>query len=175
MIVPKEVRYITFTRLKEDVKQEIINSLFIKDISTSVDRILFDDLSEHYFDGSMVPDDWYCKGDMITRLQKRSGHESIFVQIAHVINAAQPDSLVVLDSVTEIATQCNTPALWNNLTGFFHGLQRVAKQKNLTMYLLLSWHPRFLRETGTGRYCGCSTAFQMGREPGCTAATGHVF
>jgi KaiC/GvpD/RAD55 family RecA-like ATPase len=137
-IIPKEVRYITFTRLKEDVKQEIINSLFIKDISTSVERILFDDLSEHYFDGSMVPDEWYCKGDMITRLQKRSSHENIFVQIAHVINSAQPDSIIVLDSVTEIATQCNTPALWNDLTGFFHGLQRVAKQKNCTMYLLLS-------------------------------------
>jgi KaiC/GvpD/RAD55 family RecA-like ATPase len=71
-------------------------------------------------------------------LQKRSGHESIFVQISHVINAVQPDSLVVLDSVTEIATQCNTPALWNNLTGFLRGLQRVAKQKNITLYLLLS-------------------------------------
>jgi KaiC/GvpD/RAD55 family RecA-like ATPase len=55
-----------------------------------------------------------------------------------VINAAQPDSLVVLDSITEIAAQCNTPALWNNLTGFLRGLQRVAKQRNITMYLLLS-------------------------------------
>jgi KaiC/GvpD/RAD55 family RecA-like ATPase len=135
---PQEVRYITFTRLKEDMKQEIINSLCIEDIHTLVDRIQFDDLSEHYFDGSMVPDEWYCKGDMITRLQKRSGHESIFVQISHVINAAQPDSLIVLDSVTEIAAQCNTPALWNNLTGFLRGLQRVAKQRNITMYLLLS-------------------------------------
>ena len=55
-----------------------------------------------------------------------------------VINAVQPDSLVVLDSLTEIATQCNTPALWNNLTGFLRGLQRVAKQRNITLYLLLS-------------------------------------
>jgi KaiC/GvpD/RAD55 family RecA-like ATPase len=137
-IAPKEVRYITFTRLKEDVKQEIINSLCIENIQTLVDTIQFDDLSEHYFDGSMVPDEWYCKGDMITRLQKQSGHESIFVQISHVINAAQAGSLVVLDSVTEIATPCNTPALWNNLTGFLRGLQRVAKQRNITMYLLLS-------------------------------------
>jgi len=137
-IAPKEVRYITFTRLKEDMKQEIINSLCIENIQTIVDTIQFDDLSEHYFDGSMVPDEWYCKGDMITRLQKRTGHESIFVQISQVINAAQPDSLVVLDSITEIATQCNTPALWNNLTGFLRGLQRVAKQRNITMYLLLS-------------------------------------
>jgi KaiC/GvpD/RAD55 family RecA-like ATPase len=138
VIAPQEVRYITFTRLKEDVKQEVINSFLIDDIPTLVDRIQFDDLSELYFDGSMVPDEWYCKGDMKTRLQKRSGHESIFVQISHVINDVQPDSLVVLDSVTEIAAQCNTPALWNNLTGFLRGLQRVAKQRNITLYLLLS-------------------------------------
>jgi KaiC/GvpD/RAD55 family RecA-like ATPase len=120
---PAEVRYITFTRMKEDVKQEIKRSLESEDIGTLADRIVFDDLSEQYFDGSMVPDEWYCKGDMKTRLQKRAGHEN---------------SLVVLDSVTDIATQCNTPLLWNNLTGFLRGLQRVAKQQKITQYLLLS-------------------------------------
>jgi len=135
---PAEVRYITFTRMKDDVKQEIIHSLESEDIGTLAERIIFDDLSEQYFDGSMVPDEWYCKGDMKTRLQKRAGHESIFVQIAHVMNAAQPASLVVLDSVTDIATQCNTPLLWNNLTGFLRGLQRVGKQRKITQYLLLS-------------------------------------
>lgn len=138
VIVPKEVRYITFTRLMEDVRQEIINSFFIKDVDQIVDRIRFDDLSEQYFDSSMVPDEWYSKSDIITRMQKRSGNENIFVQFSRVINTAQPDSIVVVDSVTEIAAQCNTPALWVGLTGFLRGLQRVAKQKNITLYLLLS-------------------------------------
>jgi KaiC/GvpD/RAD55 family RecA-like ATPase len=71
-------------------------------------------------------------------MQMRSGHESILVRLSKVIDAALPDSLVVLDSVTEIATQCNTPALWTNLTGFLRGLQRVAKQRSITFYLLLS-------------------------------------
>jgi KaiC/GvpD/RAD55 family RecA-like ATPase len=137
-IVPKEVRYITFTRVKEDVKQEIINSFFIEGVDKVVNGILFDDLSEHYFDSSMVPDEWYSKSDIITRLQKRSGNESIFVQLSRVINSAQADSIVVVDSVTEIAAQCNTPALWGSLTGFLRGLQRVAKHKNITIYLLLS-------------------------------------
>jgi KaiC/GvpD/RAD55 family RecA-like ATPase len=137
-IVPKEVRYVSFTRLKEDVKQEIINSLNIEGLQDIVDKIRFDDLSDHYFDDSIVPDDWYSRGDIKSRMQMRSGHESIFVRLSKVIDAAQPDSLVVLDSVTEIATQCNTPALWTNLTGFLRGLQRVAKQRNITLYLLLS-------------------------------------
>ena len=138
ILVPKEVRYVSFTRLKEDVKQEIVNSLNIGGLHDLVDTIQFDDLSDHYFDGSIVPDEWYSTGDIKTRMQTRSGHESIFGRLSKVIDAALPDSLVVLDSVTEIATQCNTPALWTNLTGFLRGLQRVAKQRNITLYLLLS-------------------------------------
>jgi KaiC/GvpD/RAD55 family RecA-like ATPase len=138
IIVPKEVRYVSFTRLKEDVKQEILNSLNIEGLHDLVDTIRFNDLSDHYFDDSIVPDEWYSTGDMKTRMQMRSGHESILVRLSKVIDAALPDSLVVLDSVTEIATQCNTPALWTNLTGFLRGLQRVAKQRSITLYLLLS-------------------------------------
>ena len=63
-IVPKEVRYVSFTRLKEDVKQEIINSLNIEGLQDLVDKIRFDDLSDHYFDDSIVPDDWYSRGDI---------------------------------------------------------------------------------------------------------------
>jgi KaiC/GvpD/RAD55 family RecA-like ATPase len=138
IIVPKEVRYVSFTRLIEDVKQEILNSLKIGGLHDLVDTIRFNDLSDHYFDDSIVPDEWYSTGDMKKRMQMRSGHESILVRLSKVIDAALPDSLVVLDSVTEIATQCNTPALWTNLTGFLRGLQRVAKQRSITFYLLLS-------------------------------------
>ena len=138
IIVPKEVRYVSFTRLIEDVKQEILNSLNTEGLHDLVDTIRFNDLSDHYFDDSIVPDEWYSTGDMKKRMQMRSGHESILVRLSKIIDAALPDSLVVLDSVTEIATQCNTPALWTNLTGFLRGLQRVAKQRSITFYLLLS-------------------------------------
>ena len=138
ILVPKEVRYVSFTRLKEDVKQEIVNSLHIEGLLDLVDKVRFDDLSDHYFDDSIVPDEWYATGDIKTRMQMRSGHESIFVRLAKVIESAVPESLVILDSVTEIATQSTTPVLWNNLTGFLRGLQRVAKQRRITLYLLLS-------------------------------------
>jgi KaiC/GvpD/RAD55 family RecA-like ATPase len=136
--IPKEIRYVTFTRLKEDVRREIISSLHIEGLETSVDTIQFDDLSELYFDNSVVPDDWYSHSDIITRLQKRTGHESILVQLSNVINTAKPGSLVVFDSITDIATQTQIPNIWQNLTGFFRGLQRISKQRGITCYLLLS-------------------------------------
>jgi KaiC/GvpD/RAD55 family RecA-like ATPase len=138
IVPPQEIRYITFTRLKEDVRQEIISSLFVDGLDTLVDEIQFDDLSELYFDRSVVPDDWYSHSDIFTRLQKRSGHDTILVQLADIINRTKPGGLVILDSVTDIAGQAQVPATWQNLTGFLRGLQRISKQRGITTYLLLS-------------------------------------
>ena len=46
--------------------------------------------------------------------------------------------MVILDSITDIATQSQIPASWQNLTGFLRGLQRISKQRGITSYLLLS-------------------------------------
>lgn len=138
ILIPKEVRYITFTRLNEDVRHEIAGTLHIDGLSALVDQIRFEDLSEMYFDNSVVPDEWYSHGDVISRLQKRASHESILIQLAKVINGIPPGSLVVLDSITDIATQRSLPNIWHNLTGFLRGLQRISKQRNITTYLMLS-------------------------------------
>jgi KaiC/GvpD/RAD55 family RecA-like ATPase len=138
LLIPHEIRYITFTRLKEDVRQEIISSLHIDGLETMVDTIRFDDLSELYFDNSVVPDEWYSHSDVITRLQKRASHDTILLQLATVINGISPGSLAVLDSITDIATQSSIPNIWINLTGFLRGLQRISKQRGITTYLLLS-------------------------------------
>jgi KaiC/GvpD/RAD55 family RecA-like ATPase len=136
--VPDEVRYITFTRVKEDVQAEMISSFNIEGLERIVNEIKFDDLSELYFDNSVVPDEWYSHSDIITRLQNRSGREGILLQLSNVINDIKPNSLVVLDSITDIATQSAIPNIWQNLTGFLRGLQRISKQRGITSYLLLS-------------------------------------
>jgi len=138
VVLPHEIRYITFTRLKEDVRHEIVSSLHIDGLEGLVDTIHFDDLSELYFDNSVVPDEWYSHSDVITRLQKRASRDSILLQLANVINGINPGSLLVIDSVTDIATQSTIPNIWYNLTGFLRGLQRITKQRGITTYLLLS-------------------------------------
>jgi KaiC/GvpD/RAD55 family RecA-like ATPase len=86
----------------------------------------------------VVPDDWYSHSDILTRLKKRSDHDNILLQLSSVINTVKPASLIVLDSVTDIASQCKDPEFWNELTGFLRGLQRISKQRQITTYLLLS-------------------------------------
>jgi len=103
-----------------------------------VDTIRFEDLSEHYFDNSIVPDSWYSKSDVFTRLQKRADRENILVRLSKVIDTVPPGSLVVLDSVTDLATQSSHVDAWNNLAGFLRGLQRISKARGITSYLLLT-------------------------------------
>jgi KaiC/GvpD/RAD55 family RecA-like ATPase len=138
MILPQEIQYITFTRLQEDVKGEILHSFQIEGLEEMLSGVRFRDLSEQYFDASIVPDDWYSHSDIKSRLEKRSGHESTLLQLSSLISETKDSSLIVLDSVTDLISQSSTPALWQNLAGFLRGLQRISKQKKLTTYLLLS-------------------------------------
>lgn len=138
LLFPAKIRYISFTRMAQDIMQEIATSFPSVDIGAVVEKIRFDDLSDIYFDNSVVPDDWYSHGDIITRLQKRSEHAGILAQLAKALDAAEQNSMVVIDSVTDIATQCSAENPWKNLASLLRGLQRIAKQRNLTVYLLLT-------------------------------------
>jgi len=138
LLIPREIRYITFTRLKEDVRREILSSFRRDGLERMIDTVRFDDLSERYFDKSVVPDDWYSPSDIISRMEKRSDYKNILSVLFDVMNNAQDDSLIIVDSITDVATQHDIPNLWSDLTGFLRGFQRIAKKKNITIYLLLS-------------------------------------
>ncbi|MFZ1129080.1 RAD55 family ATPase [Methanoregula sp.] len=135
---PAKILYITFTRLERDVRHEIVQSFVAKGVSEDSENIQFVDLSDLYFDRSFVPDEWYSHSNTLTRLQKRSEHSNIFMNLSEIFNSAESGSLIVLDSITDIATQTNLPNLWHDLTGFLRGVQRLAKQKRCNLYLLLS-------------------------------------
>lgn len=137
-ISPKEIWYVTVTRVKEDIRNEILQSFHTENLSRLIDTVRFEDLSEQYFDHSVVPDEWYSHSDVFTRLQKRTGQESIINRLSKVIDGVQPGSLVILDSVTDLATLSSHADVWTSLSGFLRGLQRVSKTRGITSYLLLS-------------------------------------
>ncbi len=135
---PKKIVYITFTRLEADIRHEIEQSFQAEGATEQMDGIAFEDLSDLYFDRSIVPDSWYSHSNTLTRLQKRSEHANIFMRLAEIFTTAEPDSMIIIDSITDIATQTALPSLWADLTAFLRGLQRLSKTRNLTVYLLLS-------------------------------------
>lgn len=137
LVLPKEISYITFTKGKDDILGEMRRS-FHPDLSRALDDVRFMDLSQIYFDSSIIPLEWYSDRDIISRLQSRGGHDNILAFLAGQLNTVPKDSLVVLDSITDLATQFHKTGRWNDFSAFLRGLQRVAKEWNTTVYLLLT-------------------------------------
>jgi KaiC/GvpD/RAD55 family RecA-like ATPase len=136
LVYPDSIRYITVTKRNEDVKREMSLS-FHPDLLTSLDTIHFEDLSQLYFDSTVVPIDWYSKGDVITRLQNRTSRDML-AYLSEILASGKQNSLVVLDSFTDLATQAVGKGRWDELMAFMRGLQRVSKQWNTTIYLPLT-------------------------------------
>ena len=136
IILPSSIRYVTFTKMSDDVKREMKLS-FYDDLLEGLDNIQFDDLSQLYFDASVVPIDWYSKGDIVSRLQSRNNRD-ILSQLSQTFGPGADNNLIVLDSLTDLATQYTGTSRWGDLMAFMRGLQRIAKQMNTTIYLPLA-------------------------------------
>jgi KaiC/GvpD/RAD55 family RecA-like ATPase len=139
VIIPADIRYITVTKMREDILREIEQS-FSPDLLTNIANVQFDDLSNIYFDSSLVPIGWYSDyEDIIERMEKRRKvHDSVLSTLADMLSDIPKESVVTIDSLTELATQHIAAGTWPDLTAFLRGLQRVAKKWNTTFYLILT-------------------------------------
>jgi KaiC/GvpD/RAD55 family RecA-like ATPase len=161
--IPDSISYITFTRMKEDILNEIGIS-FAPNLVQNVNGTLsFSDLSTNYFDSSVVPSDWYSPQNGTSLLADKSaaqdkmlselsshlafGRKNNILKLLYVtLSLANADNmrkgsgctLIVVDSLTDLATQYSEPERWKELTAFLRGLQRVTKTWNSTIYLLLT-------------------------------------
>lgn len=137
---PDGVSYVTFTRMQEDILKEMALSFNPGLYSRLEEEVVFHDLSELYFDASIVPPDWYGEGSVIERLQKKQRKENgnILAEVARVLDGCPKSSLIVLDSLTDIAPPMTEPVRWHAFIAFLRGLQRAAKRWNTTVYLLLT-------------------------------------
>jgi KaiC/GvpD/RAD55 family RecA-like ATPase len=136
-MIPREVWYVTFTKGKEDVLTEMTLA-FHPDLSRGIKDIKFIDLSPIYFDSSIVPLEWYSKKDIFSRLQSRGSHSSILGALATNLSTIPSRSLIVFDSLTDLATQYAKEGIWSDFAAFLRGLQRVAKEWETTVYLILT-------------------------------------
>jgi KaiC/GvpD/RAD55 family RecA-like ATPase len=162
-MIPDSISYITFTRMKEDILSEIALS-FAPNLVQNVNGTLsFSDLSTNYFDSSVVPSDWYspqngtplladksaAQDKMLSELSSHLafGRKNNILKLLYVtLSLANADNkkkgsgctLIVVDSLTDLATQYSEPERWKELTAFLRGLQRVTKTWNSTIYLLLT-------------------------------------
>lgn len=135
--IPHEIWYVTFTKGSKDVLSEM-RLAFHNDLTRGLEQVKFIDLSNIYFDSSIVPLDWYSEKDLFRRLQSRGDHDSLLGALATRLGNVPPKSLVVFDSLTDLATQYTREGFWHDFAAFLRGLQRVTKEWDTTVYLILT-------------------------------------
>ncbi len=140
LLLPESISYVTLTRMQEDILTEIALSFNPALYDSLAKEIVFHDLSELYFDASMVPPDWYGEGSIIERLQKKQRKENgdVLAELARAIDQCPRNSVIILDSLTDIAPPLTEGRRWHAFIAFLRGLQRIAKRRNTTVYLLLT-------------------------------------
>jgi len=140
LLLPESISYVTFTRMREDILKEIALSFNPALYDRLGKEIVFHDLSELYFDASIVPPGWYGEGSVIERLQKKQRKENgdVLAELARAIDQCPRNSVIILDSLTDIAPPLTEGRRWHAFIAFLRGLQRIAKRRNTTIYLLLT-------------------------------------
>ena len=139
ILLPSEIRYITVTRRRESILREISLS-FSSGLLTNLDQVKFDDLSDIYFDSSLVPITWYSDyHNIFDRMSvKRQIHDNLLTTLSYTLDGVEKNSMVIIDSLTQIATQYYSTGNWSDLSAYLRGLQRVSKRWNTTIYLMLT-------------------------------------
>ncbi|MDD2472493.1 MULTISPECIES: RAD55 family ATPase [unclassified Methanoculleus] len=140
LMLPESVSYVTLTRMKEDILEEIALS-FNPDLYEQLEKeIVFHDLSNLYFDASTVPPGWYGEGNVIERMQKKQRREedSILAEIVRLFDECPKNSQIILDSLTDIAPPLMEGTRRHAFVAFLRGLQRATKRWGTTVYLLLT-------------------------------------
>jgi len=131
--LPKKICYITFSRSREEVLQEIKVS-FNEDFSRAFERnVLFKDFSGLYFRKTMVPKSW---GGESSSIFEPKGDENILEALVNFMDENAPNSLVIIDSLTDLAVSANIEI--TDLIAVLRGMTRVAKKWNGIVYLILT-------------------------------------
>jgi len=133
--MPQKICYVTFSRSKEDVLQEIKVS-FNEDFYNAFERnVLFKDFSGVYFSKTLVPKSWGGESSSIFG-QKSEDKENILEALVDFMDQNAPDSLMIIDSLTDLALSASIEM--NDLIQVLRGMSRISKKWNGIVYMILT-------------------------------------
>ena len=129
--LPTQVCYVTFSRSKDTILQELATSFNGDYYRAFRDHTVFKDFSSVYFRHSVVPASWTQEDDVFDRPST-----NILEELVTFLDENAHDSMVVIDSVTDLAISDIVEI--KDLVTTIKGLQRVAKRWNGLVYLMLT-------------------------------------
>jgi KaiC/GvpD/RAD55 family RecA-like ATPase len=148
--LPSSVQYLSFTDDRSALVEEMQFTMDEELVETAVEEITFEDLSEEYFQLSQVPSDWYAgKTPDIGSLGERHDRRDVLDAIGEYLSRNGEDSLVVIDSVTDLISAASGEMDWTDITLLIKGLSKAAKQWGGMVVLLVTLDT--LEDTELGR------------------------
>ncbi|MFW5914317.1 MAG: RAD55 family ATPase [Thermoplasmatota archaeon] len=132
-VMPEKICYVTFSRSREDILQEIYASFNEEFYQAFRDHVLFKDFSSSYFKHTMVPSSWAGEHSSIF---SKGEDEEVLEGLVNFLDQNAPDSLVIIDSVTDLVVSTKIDPY--DLVSVLRGMQRVAKRWRGVVYLVLS-------------------------------------
>jgi KaiC/GvpD/RAD55 family RecA-like ATPase len=135
---PEEIHYVSFTSTRRELEREFEQAISTELVEPSLDHIAFGDLSEPYFEMSAVPRSWYAgERQRITELGSRSERRGVLETLGDYLDEHAAGSLVVVDSLSDLAAIPNDELDWGEITMLVKGLRRVAQSWGGLILLLV--------------------------------------
>jgi KaiC/GvpD/RAD55 family RecA-like ATPase len=129
--LPSRICYVTFSRSREIILQELATSFNGDYYRAFRDRTIFKDFSHLYFRHSVVPASWTQTDDVFDQPSS-----NLLEELVAFLDENAHDSMVVIDSLTDLAI--SDLVEMKDLVTTIKGLQRAAKRWNGLVYLLLT-------------------------------------
>jgi KaiC/GvpD/RAD55 family RecA-like ATPase len=133
-VLPEKMCYVTFSRSKDDLLNEVRMS-FNKDFYESLSGgLLFKDFSKDYFTHTVVPTSWV--GSDHAGLFSGENKDGILESLVDFLDQNAPKSMVIIDSLTDLVVSESVD--FQDLVALIKGIQRMAKKWGSIFYLVLT-------------------------------------
>jgi len=130
-VLPEKICYVTFSRSKEVILQDISNAFNPQYLYAIRDATIFKDLSRTYFRRTLVPQSWTHQESLFN-----SKPEGLLESLIDFLDGNAENSLVIIDSLTDLV---ETEAVeMKDLISTIKGLQRASKKWDGIVYLILT-------------------------------------
>jgi len=139
-IFPGKVCYISLTRGKDDIMNEVAFS-FPEFHNMISDRLEFKDFSEAFFARSIIPLNWRSSSQTelsFDSLKWDEEEENLVVALIDYLDKNAKGNIVIIDSLTVLAQHCLERMEWKDLILFLRGLQKASKKWDGLVYTMLS-------------------------------------
>lgn len=133
-MLPDKICYITFSRSREDVLEEL-KEAFNNDFYSAFEKMVhFKDFSSAYFRKTLVPRSW--TGESATLFSSDPVNDNVLEGLVSFLDENAPGSMIIIDSLTDLVVSANIEI--TDLVAVLRGMQRVAKKWGGIVYLVLT-------------------------------------